>query len=405
MIRRLTASLVLERLARFPAVALVGPRQSGKTTLARALGGRYYDLEQAGDRTRLDIEWDDVRSGRGLTVLDEAQAWPEVFARLRGAIDAERKRSGRFLLLGSVSPSLMVHVSESLAGRLSLVELTPLLLSELGARSAQAHWLHGGYPDGGALAAGQFPRWQLDYLALLAQRDLPSWGLPARPQLTDRLLRMTAAVHGQIWNASAIGQSLGITHPTVNSYVDYLEGAFLVRRLRPFAANLKKRLVRSPKLYWRDAGLLHALLRVRSHDELLSQPWVGASWEGYVIEQVLSTLAAAGRQVDPWFFRTSDGHEIDLLLDLDGERWAFEVKLTSQPDAHDVARLDQAADLVGAKRRVLVSQTRRPAFSESHISTGLRPLLRLLVGGAKLEHASADGSEARFASNRRAAGA
>ena len=390
MIRRSTASLVLERLERFPAVALVGPRQSGKTTLARALGGRYYDLEQAGDRTRLDIEWDDVGSERGLTVLDEAQAWPEVFARLRGAIDAERRRPGRFLLLGSVSPSLMVHVSESLAGRLSLVELTPLLLGELGARSAQAHWLHGGYPDGGALAAGRFPRWQLEYLALLAQRDLPSWGLPARPQLTDRLLRMTAAVHGQIWNASAIGQSLGITHPTVNSYVDYLEGAFLVRRLRPFAANLKKRLVRSPKLYWRDSGLLHALQRVRSLEELLSQPWVGASWEGYVIEQVLSTLTAAGRQVDPWFFRTSDGHEIDLLFDLGGERWAFEVKLTSQPDAHDVARLGRAADLVGATRRVLVSQTRRPAFSESRISSGLRPLLRHLRAGLWPKNEGAD---------------
>ena len=379
MIERACSALIASRLGAYPAVALVGPRQSGKTTLARSLDGIYFDLEQAGDRTRLDLEWEDVCASPRLAVLDEAQAWPDLFPRLRGAIDARRSRAGRFLLLGSVSPALMTQVAESLAGRLSLVELTPFLLGELGARPQRDHWLRGGYPEGGVLAARRFPQWQLDYLSLLSQRDLPGWGLPARPQVTDRLLRMLAAVHGQMWNASAVGQSLGVTHPTVNSYVDYLEGAFLVRRLRPFAANLRKRLVRTPKVYWRDSGLLHALLRVSTHDDLVAQPWVGASWEGYVIEQVLSSLAAAGRRHDACFFRTSDGHELDLLIDLDGERWAFEIKLTSQPDAHDLTRLDRAADLVGATRRVLVSHTRRPVFSPTRISCGLRPLLRHLL--------------------------
>jgi predicted AAA+ superfamily ATPase len=266
-------------------------------------------------------------------------------------------------------------VSESLAGRLSVVELTPFLVWEVPSVDLSAQWLHGGYPDGGILEAGRFPQWQEEYLALLAQRDLPTWGLPARPQTIDRLLRMTAAVHGQLWNASRMGQSLGLSHPTVNSYLDYLEGAFLVRRLRPYAANLRKRLVRSAKLYWRDSGLLHALLRVRSYDDLLVQPWVGASWEGFVIEQIVATLAVGGRRFDPYFLRTSDGYEIDLLVDLGRERWAFEIKLTSQPEPRDLERLDKAADLVRANKRIVVSQMRESTFSERKGSCSLGDLL------------------------------
>jgi predicted AAA+ superfamily ATPase len=383
MIQRAVQAVLLERLRRFPAVALVGARQAGKTTLARAQPGQYFDLEQAGDRTRLDVEWDRLCAQDRLVVLDEAQSWPTVFPRLRGAIDADRKRTGRFLLLGSVSPALMTQVSESLAGRLSVVELTPFLAWEVPSVDLSAQWLHGGYPDGGILEAGRFPQWQEEYLALLAQRDLPTWGLPARPQMIDRLLRMTAAVHGQLWNASRMGQSLGLSHPTVNSYLDYLEGAFLVRRLRPYAAKLRKRLVRSAKLYWRDSGLLHALLRVRSYDDLLVQPWVGASWEGFVIEQIVATLAVGGRRFDPYFLRTSDGYQIDLLVDLGRERWAFEIKLTSQPEPRDLERLDQAAELVRAHKRIVVSQTRESTFSGHASIVSLGDLLvRLRERGA-----------------------
>jgi len=382
MLKRQVRRLLLERLKSYPAVALIGPRQCGKTTLARSLRGVYFDLEQEAERLRLDLEWERLTGGTDLVILDEAQSWPEVFTRLRGAIDRRRQRRGRFLLLGSVSPSLMVRVSESLAGRLSLLDLTPFLWTELSRPAARERlWLCGGYPEGGVLGPRRYPRWQLDYLALLAQRDLPAWGLPARPQTTDRLLRMLAAVNGQTWNASQVGQSLGLSYKTVNSYLDYLAGAFLIRRLPPYRANIRKRLVKSPRVYWRDSGLLHALLNVPDERALLAQPWVGASWEGFVIEQALGVLSAAGRQFAAYYFRTSDQHELDLVLDFGRERWAVEVKLTASPGPADMDRLNRAADLIDAARRLLVSQTSRPTGDERRASCNLPLFLERLRRG------------------------
>jgi len=183
MLARKVQTQLRKRLTVYPAVSLIGPRQCGKTTLARHLGGIYFDLEQETERLRLDLEWDSLVAGKTLVILDEAQSWPAIFPRLRGAIDADRTRMGQFLLLGSVSPALMQRVSESLAGRLSLVSLTPLLLPELKTNTSRArHWLCGSYPDGGVLQPGHYPHWQLDYLSLLAQRDFPTWGLPAKPR-------------------------------------------------------------------------------------------------------------------------------------------------------------------------------------------------------------------------------
>lgn len=379
MIAREMTALVRARLKDYPAVGLVGPRQTGKTTLARAISSVYFDLEQPAERIRLDLQWAALLKQKKLIVLDEVQAWPDVFPRLRGAIDADRKRAGRFLLLGSVSPSLMQHVSESLAGRLGLVELAPLLCTELADVPLTERWLRGGFPEGGVMGGGRFPQWQLDYLTLLAQRDLPVWGLPAKPAVTDRLLRMTAAVHGQIWNASQVGQSLGLSYHTVNSYLDFLEGAFLLRRLPPWLPNLKKRLVRSPRVYWRDSGLLHALLGVREAGELLHQPWVGASWEGFVIGQVVEFLAARGVTVAPHYFRTADGYEVDLVFKLGRRLWAVEVKLTSSPAQTDFARFDAAADLIGADRRVLVAQVVETTYNGKAGIASLSGLLELLA--------------------------
>jgi predicted AAA+ superfamily ATPase len=360
MKERKVTRLLRSRLAGSPAAALVGARQCGKTTLAKRLSNLYFDAEQPADRLRLDLQWDAISSGRKLVVIDEAQTWPEIFPRLRAAIDADRRRNGRFLLLGSVSPALMREVSESLAGRLALVELTPFLLGEVPAPARSRLWLKGGFPDGGVLGGRGFPAWQRDYAALMAQRDLPAWGLPAKPQVTQRLMHMVAAVHGQIWNASNLGQSLGLSYHTVNHYLDFLEGAYLVRRLAPWSARLGKRMVKSPKIYLRDSGLLHALLGIADDDALLRHPSAGASWEGFVIEQLLAGLAALGIEVESSFLRTSDGREIDLVLRVRAELVAIEIKLTSRPGPEDFAALDRAADLIGATQRYIVCRTAAP---------------------------------------------
>ena len=385
MVPRHVGGLIRRRLLEFPAVVLVGPRQSGKTTLARALGGLYFDLEQEPERLRLDLEWEHLEQSDEVVILDEAQSWPDVFPRLRGAIDRDRKRTGRFLLLGSVSPSLMSRVSESLAGRLSVVELTPFLAGEMEGRARESLWLCGGYPDGGVLERKRYPQWQRDELALLTQRDLPNWGLPARPQTTDRLLRMLAAVHGHTWNASQIGQSLGLSYHTINGYLDYLVGASLIRRLPPYRPNIRKRLIKSPKVYWRDTGLLHAQLNVSDERTLLSQPWVGASWEDFVIEQAIGVLNSSGRRFDAFYFRTSDQYELDLVLDLGRERWALEAKLTASPGPTDMERPDRAADMIGASRRYLVSKTRRTTGDDVRASCDLDAMIERLRNSLESE--------------------
>ena len=379
MIPRLHMKFVRRQLARNPAVAIVGPRQCGKTTLALRLGGRYFDLEDEGDAVRLDAEWDTLVRGRELVVLDEVQQAPWVFPRLRGAIDRDRRRMGRFLLLGSVSPALMTQVAESLAGRLALVRLSPFLLPELKANRLDDLWLRGGYPSGGIIDADRFPSWQRDYLDLLAMRDLPAWGLPAKPPVTQRLMRMLAASHGQPFNASQLGSGLSVDAKTVQRYCDYLEGAFLLRRLPPYLPNIRKRLVRRPRLYWRDSGLLHALLGITTLESLYAHPGVGASWEGFVIEQTLATLEATGQVRDAYFFRTSDGKELDLVLVQGEEIVAVEIKLTSSPTREMVAALRAKSALIGARRSVLVCRVARRTISDDLLVTSLSGWLRELL--------------------------
>ena len=316
---------------------------------------------------RLDLEWFEVVASEQLVVIDEAQAAPEVFPRLRGAIDADRRRTGRFLLLGSISPALMMNVSESLAGRLSVVELAPLSWLELPEQAKVRLWRCGGYPDGGVLGGRGFPQWQHDYLDLLAQRDLPMWGLPAAAQTTRRLFGLLAARHGQMWNASDVGRGLSLSYHTVNAYINYLEGAFLIRRLPAYHTSMEKQVTKRPKLYWRDSGLLHCLLGLGSYDDPVGLSTAGASWEGHVIDQVLTALRQAGWHFDAWHLRTVDGREIDLVVRVEGELWAIEVKLTTRPNRAQMNRLNNTADLIGADRRFLV--TRQPEMISNQTQT------------------------------------
>ena len=325
-------------LRRFPVVALAGPRQVGKTTLARTVARKlgnavYLDMERPSDAARLaDPElYLEPLAGR-LVILDEIQRRPELFPVLRGLVDAKRA-NGRFLLLGSASPDLSRQASESLAGRIVYHELAPFTMSEVaaGARDTRMTlWNRGGFP--GSFLASSNARsfaWREAFIETHLQRDLPALGVRIPATALRRFWEMLAHYHGQLWNASKIAGSLGVTPPTAKHYLDTLEDTFMIRQLPPFAANLKKRLVKSPKIYLRDSGLLHALLRIDTIDDLLGHPVAGASWEGWVIEQA---LAVSATHTGASFFRTAAGAEIDLVLERPrGKRIALEIKLSSAP--------------------------------------------------------------------------
>ena len=376
MINRRLRKIIVSRLKHFPVVALLGPRQSGKTTLAKTLSKIYYDLEIEPEKLRLDLQWDDIVRSDELVILDEAQSYPEIFPKIRSTVDRKRKKNGRFLVLGSVSPGLMKQVAESLAGRIAICELAPFSLQEVERKKEDSIWLMGGFPDGGILKKSQFPVWQKNYLDLLAMRDLPLWGLPATPQVTQRLFKMLAVGNGTIWHASQVGKSMGLSYHTVNSYLNYLEQAFLIRKLQPYFTNIKKRLVKSPKVFWRDTGLLHALMGVSSIDELIIQPWVGLSWEGWVIEQILIYLMMHDTDHEAYYFRTGDGYELDLVLKIKTKLWAFEIKLTSTPGKEDLGRLNKTADMINADKRVLLSRTKNEIVGSDTISTNIKGFLK-----------------------------
>jgi len=338
MIKRHLEALLLASLRRFPVVGLVGPRQVGKTTLARAVARRfgesvYLDLERPSDVARLaDPELYLEAREKHLVVIDEIQRNPALFPVLRSLVDARRK-NGRFLILGSASPALSRQASESLAGRVLYHELAPFTLDEIGGsqRSAlMALWNRGGFP-GSYLAANDARslEWREAFIDTHLQRDLPALGVRVPAVSLRRFWEMLAHYHGQLWNASKIAASLGVTAPTSKHYLDTLQDTFMVRALAPYAVNLKKRLVKSPKIYLRDSGLLHALLRIGDTDRLLGHPVAGSSWEGWVIEQA---LAAAGNRSGASFYRTAAGAEIDLLIESpNGRRLAFDIKLGSAP--------------------------------------------------------------------------
>lgn len=335
MFDRLAAPKIRESMTWSPAVAILGPRQVGKTTLARQIADEYpdalyLDLESPEDRARFEQPGAYLRANRHrLLVLDEIQNLPEIFQTLRGEIDADR-RPGRFLILGSASPRLLQQ-SESLAGRLVMVDMAPLLLPEV-ARDfddIERLWQRGGFPGSYTAGAdGASWQWREAFVRHFLHTDLPALGIKVDPELMRRFWRMTAHLHGQLFNASAVAASLGVSAPTVARWQDHLTSSLMLRRLEPFHANLGKRLVKSPKVYVRDSGLLHLLLGIREVNDLMGHPCSGASWEGFCIEQICNQLPE-GSQVS--FYRTAAGAELDLIIESGTRKIGVEIKFSATP--------------------------------------------------------------------------
>jgi len=343
MIKRRIKDKVEQALGYQAAVAIIGPRQVGKTTLALEIGDEvdaiYLDLEDRGDRDKLsDPRLFLERYEERLVILDEIHRVPELFQELRGIIDRGRRkgnRTGRFLVLGSASIDLLRQSGESLAGRIAYVDMGPLDILEIPADADNLNtlWVRGGYPDSN-LATDDEQSFQIrkDFIRTYLQRDVGMFGPRLPAEMLERLWTMLAHSQGSLLNASRFASGLGVSAQTVTRYIDLLADLLLVRRLPPFRANIGKRLVKSPKTYVRDSGLVHALLGIEDYNALAGHPVVGASWEGFVIENL---LAAAPPQTMASFYRTAAGAEIDLVLELPDKRglWAIEIKrgLTTKP--------------------------------------------------------------------------
>jgi predicted AAA+ superfamily ATPase len=380
MITRRIKLQLLNALDNAPAVALLGPRQVGKTTLALDIGRTrpsiYLDLETASDRAKLT----DVESYLGghedkLVILDEVHRMPELFQSLRGLIDRGRRHArhaGRFLLLGSASVDLLQQSGESLAGRISYLELAPLDALEVPPGDLETLWGRGGFPSSFLAKSDSISfRWRQDFIRTYLERDIPQFGPRLPAETLRRLWTMLAHLQGELLNAATLARGLGVDGTTVTRYLDLLVDLLLVRRLPPWHRNLGKRLVKSPKIYVRDSGLVHALLRLPTLDDVLGHPVVGGSWEGFVIE---SLLAASPDGTEASFYRTSAGAEIDLILALPGNvLWAIEIKRSSAPK---LARgfHHACADLKPAQRFAVYNGTERFPLNPETDAIGLMEL-------------------------------
>ncbi len=333
---RYIENTLLKRLQAFPVVGITGPRQAGKTTLAKSIVKEipkeavYLDLELPSDLNRLRNAELFLKENEGnLVVIDEVQRIPELFPLLRSLVDM-RREPARFLILGSASPELLKQSSETLAGRISYLELTPFHYRELPDIDFKKHWLRGGFPPS-LFATDEYLsfQWLEDFVTTFIERDLPQFGLNAPSQTLRNLLLMLTGAHGNLLNQSALANSLGLTMPTVKRYLSYLENAYFIRFLSPWFANVSKRLVKTPKIYFRDSGVLNYLAGISEMNQLLGSLLAGASWEGYVLQQIIANLPS---NVLPYFYRTKDGSELDLVL-VKGARpiLAIEMKISSRP--------------------------------------------------------------------------
>jgi len=363
ILRNNTHNNITTALERSRIVAILGPRQCGKTTLARQFvppdSTAYFDLEDPLSLARLDEPMTALRDLSGLVVIDEVQRRPELFPILRVLAD-RTPLPARFLILGSAAPDLLRQSSESLAGRMETVPLSGFTINDVGMSAHQVHWLRGGFPLSFlATSDSNSVAWRKSFIQTLLERDIPSFGLGTPAPTLFRFWTMLAHYHGQVWNAAEPARSLGIGETSVRRYLDLLEGVYMVRQLRPWHENLKKRQVKSPKVYIRDSGLLHQLLGIRTQPELLSHPKCGASWEGYVIEEIISSV-----QPDAvYFWATHAGAELDLLLFKDGRRFGVEIKRADAPrltpsmrTALEDLRLDRLVVIYPGERRYTLAE-------------------------------------------------
>jgi predicted AAA+ superfamily ATPase len=351
-------------LNRSRVVALLGPRQCGKTTLARQFvppeSANYFDLEDPLSLARLDEAMTALQSLTGLIVIDEIQRRPELFPILRVLADRDSLPS-KFLILGSASPSLLRQSSESLAGRLETVHIGGLTLADVGLKEHEKHWFRGGFPLS-FLAGNEVDSlaWRKNFIQTFLERDIPQLGIGTAAMTLFRFWTMLAHYHGQVWNAAEPARSLGVNESTVRRYLDLLTALFMVRQLPAWQTNLKKRQVKSPKIYFRDSGLLHQLLGIRTGEDLLSHPKSGASWEGYIIEAILTAV----QPDEAYFWATYAGAELDLLLFKGGQRIGIEIKRADAPRLTPSMRT-ALKDLNLDRLRVIYPGERRYKLAES----------------------------------------
>jgi predicted AAA+ superfamily ATPase len=332
MIQRLQYLQHLEAATRrSPVTALLGPRQVGKTTLAHLYAGdrpvTFFDLESLPDHRRLQNPELVLGNLEGLVILDEIQQMPELFSALRVLVDRPGLKA-HFIILGSASPEIIRNASETLAGRIEFIDLGGFDLSEVGVANWQSLWLRGGFPRSFlSNSESDSLTWREGFIRTFLERDIPQLGIRIPAPAMRRFWTMLAHYHAQTWNASELGRALGLSDKTVRGYLDILSGAFMLRQLQPWHENTSKRQVRAPKIYLRDSGLLHGLLNIQDLNDLFGHPKVGASWEGYVIEQILQII----RPAEAYFWATHSGAELDLLLFHKGKRYGMEIKFSEAP--------------------------------------------------------------------------
>jgi predicted AAA+ superfamily ATPase len=385
MIERRIAQTLTELINTNPAVALLGPRQVGKTTLAQQIGDTrpsiYIDLESDAGRARLsEPELYLSQHEDKLVILDEVQRMPELFRNLRGLIDQGRRkglRTSRFLLLGSASIDLMRQSSESLAGRIAYLEMTPVDAQEVGAKELDTLWLRGGFPESLLAPNDQASlRWRQDFIRTYLERDIPLLGPRIPAETLRRFWTMLAHQQGGLFNAAELARALGVDGKTVATYLDLMVDLLLVRRLEPWFANVGKRLVKSPRISVRDSGILHALLGLAEREQVLAHPVAGASWEAFVIETLVAT-APHGTASN--FYRTAAGAEIDLLLTLPSDRlWAIEIKRSLSP-AVERGFHNASEDLQPERRFVVYPGRERYPLGQNLDAISLQELSNLLL--------------------------